>query len=63
MERTLTTFDSSRMATGSSCTLWFSGVTTAEHRKVMDQFQTLYVAWRDGDFALGRYCAEKSANR
>ena len=51
------------MATGSSFTLWFSGVTTAEHRKVMDQFQTLYVAWRDGDFALGRYCAEKSANR
>ena len=39
--------------------IWFSGKATDSNRRLMDQFHTLYVAWRDGYFELGRYCAVK----
>ena len=39
--------------------LWFGGMETDAHRTLMEQFQTLSMAWRDGYFELGRYCAEK----
>ena len=39
--------------------IWFSGKATDGNRTLMDQFHTLYVAWRDGYFELGRYCAVK----
>ncbi len=40
-------------------TLQFSGVETAGIRGLMDQFGTLYQAWRNGSFELRRYCARK----
>lgn len=43
--------------------LWFGGMATAEHRELMEQLQTLHAAWVGGHFELGRYCAEKPANR
>ena len=42
--------------------LWFGGLKGTDHpnfRQQMRLFQTLSVAWRDGHFELGRYCAEK----
>ena len=42
--------------------LWFGGMSTERHRMLMDQLQTLSMAWRDGCFELARYCAEKPEN-
>jgi len=42
--------------------LWFGGMSTDRHRMLMDQLQTLSMAWRDGCFELARYCAEKPEN-
>jgi len=40
-------------------TLRFAGVETPGLRGLIDQFGTLYQAWKSGSFELGRYCAQK----
>ncbi len=42
-------------------TLQFAGVETPGTRRLIDQFETLYEAWKNGSFELRRYCARKPA--
>ncbi len=42
-------------------TLRFAGVETPGVRGLIDQFGTLYEAWKSGSFELRRYCAQKPA--
>jgi len=41
-------------------TLEFSGMGTPGTGMLMEQFRTLYQAWRNGSFELRRYCARKA---
>ena len=39
--------------------LWFRSTNADSYRLLMERFLTLSMAWREGCFELGRYCAEK----